>query len=143
MFCNKSLDEIRKELSPLRKYWVVLYGSCVYGESTPRSDIDVAIITRIKSIRENLEIFKDVLGSVKPCYDVRIFELLPLNIKISVIEKYVVVFGDPLEISEYFYTYRKIWKDAKRRYMLNKFKSFKEKLEGIERRKKLLSWKSR
>jgi hypothetical protein len=48
--------------------------------------------------------------------------------------KYTVVFGDPLEISEYFYYYRKLWKDVEKRYLENQFTSYKEILQGIERR---------
>ena len=138
MYCGKSINELRQELSPLREYWVVLYGSCVGGLNTLRSDIDVAIITRKRDFRENVKIFKSILGKVKTCYDVRVFELLPLNIKINIIEKHVVVFGDPLEISEYFYHYRKLWSDVERRYRENRFKTFREKLDAIDRRKKLL-----
>ena len=139
MYCGKSLDEIRSDLSPLKQYWVVLYGSCVRGDSTPRSDIDVAVITQIKDRKENLKIFFEILGKVKPIYDIRVFELLPIHIKMEVIENYIVVFGDTLEISEYFYFYRKIWNDVKHRYRENQFKSIQEKLEGIRRLKRLLN----
>ncbi|MEM2985143.1 MAG: hypothetical protein QXL24_07970, partial [Candidatus Jordarchaeaceae archaeon] len=50
---------------------------------------------------------------------------------------YVVVFGDPLEISEYFYYYRRLWKDVEQRYKDNQFTSYKEVLQGIKRRKML------
>lgn len=29
-------------------------------------------------------------------------------------DKYIVLFGDKLEISEYFYHFRKLWKDSKK-----------------------------
>ena len=137
MYCGKSLDEIKEDLAPLSKYWVILYGSCVGGWDTPRSDIDVAVITRIRDVEKNKEIYKSIIGKVKPIYDVRVFELLPLHIKIDIIDNYVVVFGDRLEISEYFYHYRKLWKDVEKRYRENQFKSYKEKLEAIKRRKRL------
>ena len=44
---------------------------------------------------------------------IRIFELLPLQIKISVIENCRVVFGDKLDISEYFYNFRKRSRSAR------------------------------
>jgi hypothetical protein len=51
--------------------------------------------------------------------------------------KYVMVFGDPMEISEYFYYYRKLWKDVEKRYRENQYTSYEEILQGIERRKRL------
>jgi predicted nucleotidyltransferase len=80
---------------------------------------------------------RSLLGKTPPIYDVRVFELFPLHIKAEVMSKYIVVFGDPLEISEYFYYYRKLWKDVEKRYRENQYTSYKEILQGIERRKKL------
>jgi len=139
MSCRKSLSEIRRDLEPLRDYWVVVYGSYARNQCTPRSDIDVAVITKIRDPNVNIKILWTLFSKIKPGYDVRIFELLPLPIKISVINNYIVIFGDPLDISEYFYFYRKLWKDVKPRYLANQFKSYKEILEGIRRRQKLLS----
>ena len=137
MSCRKSLSEIRRDLEPLRDYWVVVYGSYARNQCTPRSDIDVAVITKIRDPNANIKILWTLFSKIKPGYDVRIFELLPLPIKISVINNYIVIFGDPLDISEYFYFYRKLWKDVKPRYLANQFKSYKEILEGIKRRQKL------
>ncbi len=139
MSCRKSLSEIRRDLEPLRDYWVVVYGSYARNQCTPRSDIDVAVITKIRDPNANIKILWTLFSKIKPGYDVRIFELLPLPIKINVINNYIVIFGDPLDISEYFYFYRKLWKDVKPRYLANQFKSYKEILEGIRRRQKLLS----
>ena len=139
MSCRKSLSEIRRDLEPLRDYWVVVYGSYARNQCTPRSDIDVAVITKIRDPNVNIKILWTLFSKIKPGYDVRIFELLPLPIKISVIDNYIVIFGDPLDISEYFYFYRKLWKDVKPRYLANQFNSYKEILEGIRRRQKLLS----
>ncbi len=61
------------------------------------------------------EVFKrvDVVGKK---YDVWLFEELPLYMKIEVIEKHVIVFcRDELELYEYFYHFRKLWKDQERR----------------------------
>ncbi len=48
-------------------------------------------------------------------YDIRVFELLPLKIKASVMGNYIVLYGKLPEISEYFYHYRKLWDDCKHR----------------------------
>ncbi|MBS7251677.1 MAG: nucleotidyltransferase domain-containing protein [Candidatus Freyarchaeota archaeon] len=131
------MEEIRSDLKALSGLWVVVYGSWPRGEATPRSDIDVAVITRTEDKAANLKTMKNLLGKTPSGYDVRIFESFPLHIKAEVMSNYVVVFGDPLEISEYFYYYRRLWKDVEQRYKDNQFTSYKEVLQGIKRRKML------
>lgn len=138
MSCVKSLEEIKRDLRLLEGFWVVAYGSWARGEATARSDIDIAVITKSNNREENLEVARCLLGKAPPCYDVKVFELLPLHLKAEVLSRYVVVFGNPLEISEYFYYYRKLWKDMERRYRENQYSSYKELIKAIERRKKLL-----
>ncbi len=59
---------------------------------------------------------KALAGIHEPLYDLRVFELMPLYLKIEVIEKGVVVFArDVYELYEYFYTFRRIWGDQKHR----------------------------
>ncbi|AEA47969.1 nucleotidyltransferase domain-containing protein [Archaeoglobus veneficus] len=130
-----SLDQIKKDLQPLSKYEVVIFGSYVTGEFRKGSDIDVAVITRIRDEKQNFAILKKLIGKVKPVYDIRIFELLPLKVKASIIEDYIVVFGDELEISEYFYFWRKFWEDIKHR--ISYHDNYKEKLEAIERGRRI------
>lgn len=79
-----------------------------------------------------IKIWKGLLGRAPPVYDIRIFELLPLQIKISVIENYEVIFGNHLDLSEYFYIFRKLWNDTKHRIEENRFGSAKEQIEIIE-----------
>ena len=131
-----SLKKIKEDLKPLSKYEVVLFGSYVNGEFRESSDIDVAVITRKKNFNKNVKILKDILGKVKPIYDLRIFELLPLKVKANVINNYIVVFGDELEISEYFYYWRKFCEDFK--YRLYYCENYKEKLEAVRRGKRWL-----
>lgn len=131
------LNDIKEDLKKLNKLWVVIYGSFLTDYFIPhRSDIDIAVITQKQDKESNIAIWKKFLGEFSEKYDIKIFELLPLNIKIEVIENYQVVFGNPLEISEYFYHYRSIWKDTIHRIESNRFKSIKEKIELLERRKK-------
>jgi len=137
MSCEKSLEDIRRDLRALSGFWVVVYGSWVRGEATPRSDVDVAVVTRTEDVDANLRVMRSLLGKTPPGYDVRIFETLPLHIKAEVFSNYAVVYGDPLEISEYFYYYRRLWKDVEKRYRENQFSSYKEILQGIERRRRL------
>lgn len=130
-----SLDKIREELKELSDYEVVIFGSYVTGEFREGSDVDVAVITRIRDEKENISIQKRIAAKVRPIYDVRVFELLPLKVKASVFSNYIVLFGDELEISEYFYFWRKMWDDVKHR--ISYHRSYREKIEAIERGKKL------
>ena len=131
------LIEIKKSLNKLDKFWVVVYGSVLSNYYIPhKSDIDIAIITQKKDKPSNIIIWKNTWGVFSESFDIKIFELLPLNIKIEVIESYQVIFGNPLEISEYFYHYRAIWKDMVYRIESNRFKSIQEKITLLEQRKK-------
>ncbi len=85
------------------------------------------------------EVWKGLLERAPPVYDIRIFELLPLQIKISVIENYEVLFGNRLDLSEYFYIFRKMWRDTKHRIEDNRFGSAKEQIEAIDRYRRFIS----
>jgi len=129
------LNNVKEDLKKIDNFWVVIYGSSLSEYYIPlKSDIDIAIITQIKEKKENINIWKDIMGEFAEKYDIKIFELLPLFIKIEIIENYRVIFGNPLEISEYFYHYRSIWKDMVHRIESNRFKSIKEKIELLERK---------
>lgn len=130
-----SWDQIKEDLKPLAKYEVVIFGSFVSGGYREGSDIDIAVITRIRDDRKNIPILKELFTKVSSVYDLRIFELLPLKVKASVMEDYTVVFGDEIEISEYFYYWRKLWNDVKHR--ISYHKSYKEKLMALERGRRI------
>ena len=126
---SDELGQIREELKLLKeKYDVVAYGSYVEGGMRPNSDIDIAVISHQTSKELNIKLQKGLLGKFPLKYEVRIFELLPIYIQISIIENYRVVFGDLLEISEVFYQFRKKWDDCKYRILLNQFSSYKERV---------------
>ncbi len=132
----KSLDQIRRDLRYISSYEAVIYGSYATGEYIEGSDIDVAVITRERDRSRNFKIQLDLWGKVpSSTYDVRVFELLPIRVKASVIRKYLVLFGKEPEISEYFYKWRKIWEDVRRRIELI---SVDEKVRALERRKVIL-----
>jgi predicted nucleotidyltransferase len=91
-----TMDKLKEILAPLKeKFEVVLFGSLVEGGIRPRSDIDVAILSRKIEKKENIEIQKDILGEYPLKFDLRVFELLPIYIQISIIENYKVIFGNP------------------------------------------------
>ena len=129
------LNKIRKDLAKLDRYSVVIYGSFLSKYYIPhKSDIDIVIITHQQEKHKNVAIWKETLGQFNENYDIKIFELLPLYLKMEIIGDYQVVFGDPLEISEYFYHYRAIWKDMAHRIEINRFKNISEKIELLEKR---------
>ncbi|MEE8168659.1 MAG: nucleotidyltransferase domain-containing protein [Candidatus Hydrothermarchaeales archaeon] len=127
-----NLEKIKGNLKFLKDYEVILYGSYVTGEFRGGSDIDVAVITRIKDRGKNLELLKSFIGKAKPVYDIRIFELLPLKLKASTMSDYLVLYGEEPGISEYFYYYRKQWSDQKHRITGGYYKSYKEKLATMK-----------
>jgi len=132
----RSLDQIRRDLRSLSSYEAVVYGSYVTGEYARESDIDVAVITRERDGNRNFRIQLDIWGKVpSPIYDVRVFELLPIRVKASVISRYVVLFGSEPDISEYFYRWRKVWEDVRRRM---ESLSVEEKMKALERRRRIL-----
>ena len=129
----KDIKAIKNDLSLLKDYEVVLFGSYASGKADIRSDIDIAIITREKDRKKAMELWKKALGKAPDNYDIKIFELLPLHIKASIFKNYKVIFGNRLDISEYFYEFRKLWNDMKYRFEENQFKSGKEKIMALER----------
>jgi predicted nucleotidyltransferase len=127
------IEEIKYILNTLKnKYETVLFGSAVEGTMRPNSDFDIAILTRLKDKDQNKNIQKTLFGIAPLKYDIRVFELFPIYIQISIIENYLVIFGNPLEISEYFYIYRKKWDDCKYRILSNQFHHFRELLSLIK-----------
>ena len=130
------LQQIKKDLEFLQDNEVVIYGSFVSNQITPRSDIDIALVTRQHDLLVNKQMGLGVIGRANPLYDIRVFELLPLHIQINIIQHHVVLFGEEVELSEYFYFYRKLWNDVKQRIAENQFQNSKELRESILTAKK-------
>jgi len=136
---SKTLEKIKNDLKFCNEYWTIIYGSFLSENYiVNRSDIDIAIITKIKDKDRNIEIWDTLLEKAPPNYDVRILELFPLYIQIEIIQNYKTIFGDALEISEYLYPYRKIWRDVLPRIKENQFESIQEKLRLMKNRKNFL-----
>jgi len=121
-----TLARIKKDLEFLnRPHWeerllgVLLYGSWARGEECPGSDIDLCIVVPQASGRAAL--WREFVSHLRDQrYEVRIFETLPLHIKIAVIEEGVVLHSrDDLELWEYFSPFRREWEDQKHRHMLD------------------------
>ncbi|ADT83359.1 nucleotidyltransferase domain-containing protein [Thermococcus barophilus] len=118
------ITQLKKDFKEFKDFClgIVLYGSYAKGSQTGRSDIDVCLIKPEKGIYER------VLEKLGGKYDVKIFEELPLYIKIDIIKNHRIIYGDELEISEYFYHFRKLWKDMEHRIKENQFSSIREKV---------------
>ena len=99
---------------------VILFGSWATGMGHERSDIDICIVA--PSAEDKIALWRDAIAAIRDDrYDVRIFELLPLYLKMVVIEQGVVVYSrDVLELYEYFYPFRRIWGDQKHRQRLSR-----------------------
>jgi predicted nucleotidyltransferase len=126
-----NLQKIKEDLDFLKGREVVLYGSLVTGEFREGSDIDVAVITRVTDRKRNVELLRSLMGKARPVYDIKIFELLSLRLKASVMSSYLALWGEEPEISEYFYRYRKEWDDQKHRIAGGYFSSYKEKIAAM------------
>lgn len=104
---------IEKDFSSLKDevFAVILFGSFASGEQTRKSDIDVCIVA---GEREKVkEVWEKILESeLTEKYDVKIFELLPLKLKIEVIKNGKIVFcKNKEELSYYFWKFKKMWED--------------------------------
>ena len=99
---------------------MLLYGSQARGEAGPDSDIDLCVVAPESKDKANL--WREFISHLRSDrYDVRIFEILPLHIKMSVIEEGVVLYSrDELELYEYFYPFRREWEDQKHRHVLGR-----------------------
>ncbi|MCD6139637.1 MAG: nucleotidyltransferase domain-containing protein [Thermococcus sp.] len=101
---------------------IVLYGSYAKGSPTKRSDVDICLIKSKEGVYER------VLEKLGGKYDIKVFEELPLYIQIDIIKNHKVVYGNELELSEYFYQFRKLWKDMEHRIKENQFSTVREKI---------------
>jgi len=101
---------------------ILLFGSYVEGEQTKRSDIDVCVVNPSKGVLD------DISGKLGGKYDIKVFDNLPLYIKLEIIRHHVVVYGNELKLSEYFYFFRKLWQDMEHRIAENEFKDFTERM---------------
>jgi len=95
---------------------ILLYGSYARSTADERSDIDICIIKP-----KTRKVLTRILTKVGGRYDVKIFEDLPLYVKMGVIEKYMIIFGNEPQISYYLYGFRKKWEDMRHRIMNNRF----------------------
>ena len=114
---KRIIEKIRKDFKPFYKktLGILVYGSLASETNDNRSDIDICIVAPdynpLRLYRETL-LFN---------YDIRIFETMPLFLKMQVIENHKIIYSkDIYDLYEYFYRFRKIWKDQRYRQRLSK-----------------------
>ncbi|MBE8540415.1 nucleotidyltransferase domain-containing protein [Geoglobus acetivorans] len=111
-------DQVARDFEFLkdRVLAVLIFGSAV--SEAEAGDVDVCIVAPSGFDLREVFMRVDVAGKN---YDVWLFEELPLYMKMEVILNHVVVYcRDILELYEYFYFFRKLWKDQERRNRLTK-----------------------
>jgi len=81
-------EEILKRLQNLPHFdklkFVYVYGSSVSGKATERSDIDIALYYDITDKKELYDLQFLVSGSFPDKYDIHMFRLLPLYVRVEV-----------------------------------------------------------
>ena len=118
---NEKIREIKKctkKIFTLEEvHSVLVFGSLARGEMSERSDIDICVVAPRAKYKEKLA--NKIAGMLPKNYDVCLFELLPLYLKIEIINHHIILFTkNRLELYEYFYHYRKLWKDQEHRQRL-------------------------
>ncbi|AEA46598.1 nucleotidyltransferase domain-containing protein [Archaeoglobus veneficus] len=138
---KKELKELLRELrEDFREFatdclGVLLYGSYARGEETKRSDVDVCLVMPSK------QAISRVFGKLGGKYDIKVFEELPLYIRVDIVRNHVKVYSKD-ELDLYLYRQMKIWKDMEHRIKENSFESIEEKLRlrrrWLNEKKKIL-----
>lgn len=125
MVKKELLDQIYNDFSHVIKkkdiLGILLYGSYSKSKNINRSDIDICIVAPNEDLHQLLSfILQNVNVSAKK-YDVRIFNELPLYIKIHIIEDGLLIYSsNKLDLYEFFFIYRKLWNDQKHRQKISK-----------------------
>jgi len=125
MVSEKLLTQIGRDFSNVIQnkdiLGILLFGSYVAGDQTNRSDIDICVVAPNEDPVKILSYILQKINVSKKNYDVRLFQELPLYIKIRIIHKGIVIYSpDKYDLYEYFYFYRKLWNDQKHRQTLSK-----------------------
>lgn len=125
MVKKKLLEQIRIDFSIIIQekeiLGILLYGSYLMDKETSRSDIDICIVAPNEDIHQLISFILQNVNVTSKKYDVRVFQELPLYIKIQVIENGELLYSaNELDLYEHFYLYRKLWNDQKHRQEITK-----------------------
>lgn len=118
------LDNLKKDLEEIKNdiFAILIYGSHVTKNAHQRSDIDVCVVLKSNDKVKINNLFKQILrvSAKNQRYDIRIFEQMPLFMKIEVIENGEIIYAkDMQELDEYFYFFRKLWHDQSVNWLNN------------------------
>jgi len=118
------IEKLKKDFRSFEKecMGILLFGSHAEGKQTKRSDIDVCIIKPLEGVMDN------IYGKLGGKYDIKVFEKLPLYVKMEIIRHHEVIYGNKLSLSEYFYFFRKLWRGMEHRIAENEFVDFAERM---------------
>lgn len=98
---------------PLDIFGIFLYGSYAGKKEDERSDIDICLVAGEYQDPKDLQFiaWRNIKSGI---YDIRIFELLPLYIQMSILIRGILVkSSDEYALYEYLYQYWKKWDDQK------------------------------
>lgn len=120
---DKIIQQLRKDFEEFGDFCsgIIIFGSLAEGKQTKRSDVDVCIV------RPSEGTLNRIYSKLGGKYDIKVFEKLPLYLKMEVMEKGRILYGNKVNLSEYFYFYRKFWKDMEHRIIENEFEDVEER----------------
>ena len=102
---------------------ILLFGSSSRMEDAERSDVDICIVRPA-----NDGLLTETNRMLGGKYDIKVFENLPLHIQIEIIRDRKIISGDEVELSAYFYRFRRLWADMVPRVEYNQFDSVGEQM---------------
>ncbi|MBI3027651.1 nucleotidyltransferase domain-containing protein [Candidatus Woesearchaeota archaeon] len=113
---NNILTNLKKDLEEIREgtFAILIYGSYATGNAHIRSDIDVCVVLKSNDKEEIKNIYRKILriSAKNEKYDIKIFEQMPLFMKIQVVKDGNIIYAkDKAGLEEYFYFFRKLWQD--------------------------------
>ena len=125
MVKKKLLNQIYNDFSYVIKkkdiLGILLYGSYSKSKNTNRSDIDICVVAPNEDVHQLLSFLLQNINVNANKYDIRIFNELPLYIKIHIIEDGLLIYSsNKLDLYEFFFIYRKLWDDQKHRQEISK-----------------------
>lgn len=125
MVTEAFLKKTEQDFSPIIRtkdiLGILLFGSYTNDTQTNRSDIDICIVAPHENPVELLSFIFQQINVNQKKYDVRLFQELPLYIKIRIIQDGILIYSpNKYDLYEFFYFYRKLWNDQKHRQMLSK-----------------------
>ena len=132
------IKRLKNDFEPFKNrcMGILLFGSYATGDQTQRSDIDICIVKPCE------EFIDEMYARYGNKYDVKVFEKLPLYVKIGIIENHVMICGSEPALSEYFYYFRKLWDDMRHRIVENSYKNLNERMtlrrRWLNEKKKIL-----